>query len=196
MILTPDRTVHVIRDSLVPPPETGREIYTRFINGNPANKVEVVLPQPGDIVYTRNKVDMLVLGDKIHYAAVGRPNSTPYSKLYYSRSLDSGQTFSQMVVVDSCMPSFAVSHSGRAVLFGAGGDSFPFPHGLLGARYVIDSSIAFSPLFLFSGKWLALDGTIKLRSSGFRNYLVYGGVDTQSVTSYYEYTAFAVAAHR
>ncbi len=188
MIVTPDRTVHLIRDSLVPPPETGMEIYVKFTNGNPANKIELMLPKPSDTVYTRLEADMLFSQGMIHYACYGFTSSLSQLRTYYTRSTNGGSTFFPMVQADSCFPQFGISSSARPILFGGWNEELPYPHGVLGAKYISDSLTPFSSLFRIGSKWFDPAGTtVRFQTSSSENYLIYGGVDTQSVTSFYQY---------
>ncbi len=189
MLITRDQTIHIVRDSALTPPRPGRQIYTKFVDGNPANKVEVVLPQPGDTVYVPFETDILLSQSILHYSCYCYASSLFQVKLYYTRSTDGGATFPPMVVADSALPQFGVSADRRVVLFGRALENSPYPYLRLTATYVNDSTIGFSPRFMLGTKWLASDGSIRLLTSASQNYLVYGGIETAvgAVTSYYKY---------
>jgi hypothetical protein len=100
--------VHILRDAVTPEPSV---VYTKLIAGNPTTRIDTFLPQPvgpSGLTFT-DDVDFWIDGDSlVHYASeVQRHNGIEWeSQIEYSRSLDGGLTFSQLVSIDTTVPPF------------------------------------------------------------------------------------------
>jgi hypothetical protein len=174
LLITNDRTIHVAWDSSGSWGVFAVPIYTKFLNGSLSSRVDVALPRPMDTSFTADYYSLLVSGDTVHFAS-DHVNSY---KLYYSRSTNRGETFVGMVQVDTVVEAFprlATSASGRVVVLSGVEGSPPR------ARYLVDSSLEFSPPFGLGNYGLGSPFTMILHSHLQRNLLVFrGGV-------YYEF---------
>lgn len=176
LVIDSNKTIHIVWDSL------GTSlyptmVYTRFVNGDLQNRIDVNLPRPPGS-YSKEHASLLVRGNAVHFVSDAFFNY----KLYYTRSTDGGASFGEMMQIDtsdSFSPQLVTVVNGHvALLFGETDHAPPK------ARYVLDSPITFSEPLTLGNASFSFDQKITLKGHTPDNYVVYGGA---SVSSYYAF---------
>jgi hypothetical protein len=191
-------TIHVVWDSTTMSlPEAFRLRYTRFVNGNPNNRVDLTLPRPQDTL-REGRADLLIVGDTLHYAVIvdhylggGQSIRLPF----YAKSTDMGSTFADIQQLDTALSIgnlvIKKTTTGNAIAYSVAKDEYTLA---LTARTFVGS--AFSLPIRLGSKPLprSFSSRTNLVLSQGKNCLLYDGFDTIDnivVGSYYEYEDIA-----
>lgn len=182
-IIDENKTIHILWDSIIYTDPYFEHKYTKFLNGNFTNRIDHVLPYTTDSIHTEHDAGFFISNDIIHYTTNG---GYPGYKAYYSRSSDGGTSFSTMVPVDSTWTFLVKSASERMLIFTYIIKETPPPRIYLGAKYIGDSTITFSPTFQIGSK-SGYDRP-SLCTYTTSNFILYEGADMgQGGTAYYEF---------
>jgi len=188
MAVGSDNTVHMLWDSSGSPQQTTVVFYTKFIAGDAGNRVDHILPSTDESLLVGD-ANFFVSEDTVQYVCMAAPFLTYDFSIFYSRSTNAGNTFSDLVPVDTVdadYPVIAKSNYGPSFVLFSNGDQLTYS--LIYGRQVIDSTLTFAPQFRIGPSWMVTQPEPIFVGNQFGNFLTYEAIDTIAIkTAFYEY---------